>query len=491
MGVIRRQSIKNSIINYVAVVIGMANVLIIYPAVLTPSEFGQIRFILGTALLIATITGLGSTALSIRFFPEFKDQKSGHHGFLGILAILPATGFIIYLVSTLLASSHLPSEFKANYGYISAVVFFALYVKLLSFYSHNFKRIAIPAIFNNLFTKIGVPILAILFAREFISFQSLLYLLVVIYIISFVGLLIYLGSLGQLHFRIDRKFIIPERRKRLLTYMSFSVLGNLGGILSLRLDSFMVTELLNFERNGVYNISISISDIMIIPVTAIASIAAPLIAEKLQNNSMGEVDEIYKKSALNLAILGLLFMLIINEVINPFFKIMPNGELYQDAKIVALVLCLGRLIDMVTSVNAQIISNSKYFRITLYIILFVAAGNIALNFLLIPRFNIMGAALATVFSLFILNLIRTLYVQYKFKIHPFSGKLFASILLAVIVYGILYFIPDTRNPYLTIIIKGGLAFGLYSAGILYFKISTDINDLLDQALIRTGLKKRD
>lgn len=489
MGIIRRQSIKGSIVNYVAVVVGMISMLFIYPAFLTPSEFGQIRFILGTALLVATVTGLGSTAVSIRFFPEFKDEKKGHHGLLGLLLCFPAAGFIIYLIATLLGSDYLPDRLKENYGYISAVIFFVLYINLFSYYIHNFKRIAIPSIFNNLFTKLGVPVLVILYAKTFLTFGDLLNLLVGIYIISFAGLVIYTVSLKQLHLRIDRKFVNRDRRKRIFTYMSYGVLGSLGSVLALRLDAFMVTEMLDYSRNGIYNISISISDIMVIPVTAIISISAPLISEKLQRHAIGEVDEIYKKSALNLTIAGLFILLMVWAVLTPFFQIMPNGHLYMDAKMVALVLCVGRLMDMVTSVNGQIIANSGFFRYNLYVMLFVSVINIIGNYLLIPRFNIMGAAASTLLSFFLLNLLRTQFVYRKFRIHPFSYRVLAALGVAIGVFVVLSFVPDIANPYVSVLVKGGLTFILFTGSILLFRVSEDINDLVRIVLLKIGLKR--
>ena len=80
MGVIKRQGIKQSLVNYFAVAVGAISVVFIYP--LDRGTYGLARFIIDGGMFIAPFLMLGFSSVTIRFFPFFKDEERGHNGFL-------------------------------------------------------------------------------------------------------------------------------------------------------------------------------------------------------------------------------------------------------------------------------------------------------------------------------------------------------------------------------------------------------------------------
>ena len=60
MGIIKRQSIKNSIVNYVGVFIGAISVIFIYPLI-DKEDLGSIQFTLNTAILFAPFASVASS----------------------------------------------------------------------------------------------------------------------------------------------------------------------------------------------------------------------------------------------------------------------------------------------------------------------------------------------------------------------------------------------------------------------------------------------
>src|ERR1043165_4815783 len=95
MGVIQRQGIKNTVSSYFGIVIGFVSLLIIQPKFLKPEEIGLVRVLFAFSTLIASFIALGVSSMSIKYFPIFKDEKTGHHGFLGFVLLFPIVGFII------------------------------------------------------------------------------------------------------------------------------------------------------------------------------------------------------------------------------------------------------------------------------------------------------------------------------------------------------------------------------------------------------------
>ena len=69
---------------------------------------------------------------------------------------------------------------------------------------------------------------------------------------------------------------------------------------------------------------------------------------------------------------------------------------------------LAQLFNISTGVNGAIITNTKYYRFDLYTSVLLAIITVIANLLLIPRFGIDGAAMATAISIFLFNLTRLL-----------------------------------------------------------------------------------
>jgi len=103
---------------------------------------------------------------------------------------------------------------------------------------------------------------------------------------------------------------------------------------------------------------------------------------------------------------------------------------------------------------------------------------ILLNYLMIPRFGLEGAAFASFASIFIFNLVKLIFVQIKFGIMPFTSatfKVFATLVLLGVLFDLVQF---QFHPIVNIVLKSLLIIVMY-VGILYrFNISEDVTGFL-------------
>src|SRR5689334_5500301 len=95
MGVVQRHGIKNTISSYAGILIGFVSLLVIQPQLLKPEEIGLARVLFAFSVLVSTIIPFGITNVTIKYFPVFKDERSGHHGFLGFVLLFVVLGFIL------------------------------------------------------------------------------------------------------------------------------------------------------------------------------------------------------------------------------------------------------------------------------------------------------------------------------------------------------------------------------------------------------------
>ncbi|RMG86234.1 MAG: hypothetical protein D6714_04570, partial [Bacteroidetes bacterium] len=352
-------------------------------------------------------------------------------------------------------------------------------------YISNFHRIVVPAILNQLI-KITLPVLIILFLLGKIDSVMIMYGVVANYVVVLVLLLLYLRKIGQFYFRPRLDFLNKPLLKEMGTYAGYGILGLIGTHLALRIDTVMVGSLIGETSTGRYSIVLLIASIIEIPTFAIMKITAPIVSEAWKRKDLAKIESLYKKTSLNLLIFGTLLFLGIWTCLDNVFEILPNGDQLTVAKNVVLFVGLAKLVDMLTSINNQVIGYSEYFRFNFYAILAMAVFNIVTNLIFIPIFQENGAAMATFSSLVLYNLLKFGYVKYRFGMVPFTKNTLGVLALGVVVYILTLFLPDTSSPFLDILIRGGFVTVAFGGGALFFHLSEDVNDLARQALARVS-----
>lgn len=250
----------------------------------------------------------------------------------------------------------------------------------------------------------------------------------------------------------------------------------------------MVGTMIDLGSAGIYTIALFISTIIGIPMNSIVKIANPIVAASWERKDLAKIKELYIKSASNLFIIGVLFLIGIWASIDLLFQVIPNGEIYEAGKYVVLFLGLAKLLDMATSINGHIIAYSPLYQFNLYLGLFLGVINIIFNIILIPRFGIIGAALATMFSMFLFNLCKVLFVWIKFKMQPFSKSSLLVLIIGLVAYSITLILPKLSFPIINIVINSAVITLVYISSILYFNISPELTQLKQQVLEKIGIK---
>jgi len=492
MGVIQRQSIKHTLVTYVAVIFGVANRFFIYPATLTTEELGLITYLTDTAFLIAPFLMLGANSISVRFFPNFRNDSNGHNGLLVIVSLMCLVGFLIFLIIFLLFEDTLFASREGNsllgdYTYaILPITFSLVFMMALTNYIANFYRIVIPQAISNL-TKISVPALAILYFATIISLDWMILGIVLSYFLMLALTVFYLYQLGELTFLANTKFLSKSLVKEMGVYALYGILGGIGSAFVTRMDIYMVTSLTTLANAGIYSIPMMMAGVIEIPTKAINRIAGPILANAWRENNLEEIQTIYRKSSLNLLAVGILLFVAAWANIDSLFSLIPNSEDYIIGKYVFFWLGLGKLADMATGVNNQVVGYSKYFRFNFQSVIFLGVLTIGTNFLLIPRYGIVGAALASAISLAAYNLAKLLFIFYRFdRMQPFSSNSLWVILLGVVAYFIALLVPDFGDTVilrlLHIAVRSLIITALFMGSILYFKLSEDIDNAFQNGL---------
>jgi len=486
MGIIQRQSLKHTIVSYVGVIIGLLSVIFIYPR--EEELYGLFQLISGSALLCTSFFMLGFNIHSVRSFPEFKNEENGHNGFLAFLLTGALVGFVLFLIllpgikylflDVLFKNSSGRELFERYFYYLIPIVFLFIFNAILLRYISNFHRIVVPNILDQLLIKIATPLLIILFILGKLDVTQFIQGIVLTYIIVFTGFIFYTKFLGQLHLKPNFGFITRPMAKEMREYSIFGLLNALGSQVAFRIDTIMVAAMVSISSGGIYAIVNVISDVITKPYKAINAIAAPIISESWNTNDSAEIKNIYQKSSITLLILGCFIFLGIWLSVDDLFLIMPKSELISQGKYVIFFLGLAKIFDLATSVNSYIIGFSKKFRFNFYALLILAILNIIFNLIFIPRYQIVGAAIATFCSLLLFNIAKLIFIWAQFKIQPFTLSTLKILLLVGFCWALIYFIPFNFHPFINILLRSVLLTIIYGSLTLYFNISQDVNDMV-------------
>jgi O-antigen/teichoic acid export membrane protein len=494
VGIIQQQSIKGTIYSYLGVALGFVTVGILFPRIFSTEEVGLLRLLVSYSTLLAQFASLGINTATIKLFPYFRDEKNKHHGYLGLILLISFVGLLIVIPGYLLLRPYFVENsiekselFVTYFYYVVPLIVFTLLFNLLD----NYYRVLYNAIIGIVYKEIvqRALILIVIFAYFFnlIDFH----LTIILYVIALTSptffLVFSIARSGQFHLKPDFGFIDKNLRKQFIDVSLFGMITTFSSMLVLNIDVIMVDRFLGLSAAGIYTVTFFFGTLILVPYRTMIKISAVIIADAWKSNNLALIKNIYKKSSLSLSVFSFLLFIGIWGNIDNVFHIIKSD--YLPGKYVILFIGLANLLDILLGVNTQIITNSKYYRYVAYFLIFFALLLVLSNLLLIPAYGIVGAAIASLISKFIYNLIKFIFVYQKFKLQPFTQKHIYLILITSAAYYISTLIPPLSNFIIDILIRSGLIFILFVIPVYFLNISEDINDKVNQVMLRLKLRK--
>ncbi|AFL98303.1 lipopolysaccharide biosynthesis protein [Ornithobacterium rhinotracheale] len=457
MGIIARQSIKYSLVGYLGFALGTLAVIFIFPNDL--DFYGKLRYVLSTAEMFLPCVVLGVSFSNVKFF--YDAQKVGkHQNFLWVSLLSMIFSFSLFTILFFVANWLFPSIKESAVWEMKSLILPLILILALNAifnkYISNFKRIAIPNIFENLFPKIAnIGAFSLFFyfgLKEKIAYSFFIGM----FAFSLLCYVWYAHRLEKLQPDFSLNYLkINQLWKKVINYSLYGFLGNIGHYVALRVDNFMIGELIGFESNGVYSIILAILSFMMIPQMGINSISAPIINQHLEEKNYSELNQFYRDSSFQLFFQGLVIFSCILVGFPYLTELIKNGDKLLAASPILWVLGGAMLFDLATGFNGHIISLSKYYRINIVIMLLLAMLTISLNLIFIKVFNLglLGVAMATAVSLTVFNLIKITFNWVKFGVFPLSRKMLSSLLLIGSAFSIAYLLPESHYFWINLIYK--------------------------------------
>ena len=473
LGIVQRQGIRNTLISYLGLAIGFANTILILPRLLTAGQIGLTGLLVSFATIGAQLSAFGFASAGLRYFPYFRNQGRNHAGFLPLLLGLPLLGFAV-VAGVMSLSQPLVLRWYAaedatllsqHYGVAILLAGAIMLGALQDAYLKSLFHTSFSSFCQEILLRLLIVGAAVAYSAHVISFAGFVLAYAGAYAVVALLLAGYLAAIGELHLRPTRAALRIKPLGEMLAFGGFALLSNISGTVLLNIDNIMVGAKLSLAAAGIYLIATNISTALTLPFRALNKTAFSLIAEYWKEGDMAKMALFYQRVTRVNTLLGCYLALGIGLNLNFIFGLIHRPE-YAAGSTAVLLLLAGRLFDGITGVNGTIVVTSPRYRFDLIFNISLAAAVVVLNWLLIPRYGLAGAALAYGIALVSINTARTWFVWHSYGLQPFDGRIARILAVAAGAGFCAWILPETGNVWATLLLRGGVLTVLYGAGVL-------------------------
>lgn len=483
MGIVLNQSIKNTIITYFGFGIGAFNTLYLYPFFLGATYYALTTYILSTANVIMPLFALGMQNTLVKFYSQYETD-SERAQFLSFTILFPLLlcipigliGLFYYDDLSVFISKKNPVVIN----FIWLIPFIGLCMAYFEIF-YAWARVHLHSVFGNFIKEVALRLLSLLALIgvyfKWISVADFVYITAAIYLLALIITMFYAFHIKKPVFQ----FSIPSNVKDILEYTFYIILSGSVANLLLDGDKIMLNQYMVIENIAYYSVATYIALVISVPSRAMLQIVYPITAKLMHENKHDELNDLYKKTSINLQIVGGYVMLCIFVNINELYEMVPKE--YSGGILVVFLIGISKYFDMILGNNSAIIFNTKHYRSVLFLGVFVVLFTVFLSMFLIPIYGIMGSAIATLSSITLYCLAKLFFVHKQLSLFPFSIQTVHSIGITFGLFLAFYFWEFPFYTIINIFLKSVIVSILYIYINYKFLVSPQLNQFFDTVLL--------
>jgi O-antigen/teichoic acid export membrane protein len=498
MGIVLNQSFKNTIITYIGFAIGGINTIYLYPVFLGATYYGLTNYIVSSANVIMPLFAIGMQNTLVKFYSQYNtlEERSRFLSFtvlFPLLFIIPLCliGFFFFdeIVFFLSKKNIIVKNFIWLIPFIGvSMAYFEIFYAWLRVHMHS--------VFGNFIKEVALRLaslfLLIAVYYEWMTVENFVYATAIVYFLALLITMFYAFSIQRPHFQFE----IPKNTKDVLVYTFYIILSGSVANLLLDGDKMILNQYMIIDNIAFYSVATYIALVISVPSRAMHQIVYPITAKLMHENKHDEMDSLYKKTSINLQVVGGFVMLGIFVNINMLYEIIIDRLKTEDEKLlyltgipVVFMIGLSKYFDLILGNNNAIIFNTKYYRAVLFLGVLLVILTVGLNMVFIPMYGIIGSAFATLLSITLYSLAKLLFVVKRLHLYPFTKQTLYSIYLTTVLFLVFYFWEFPFNPIISIILKSILVTIAYVYLNYRFVISVEINQVIDKYLKKMKVMK--
>ena len=401
---------------------------------------------------------------------------------------------IIMVIAVVFFSSQIAGLFKSQ-ALLPLIPIFALMIpffvltNIFAAVSRGFKNVKYPVLIQNVLSQFLIFILAFAaLLRGYGLFEiSITYLFALIITAVAMFIAVEKKIFSIIGTRIKAVFM----KKELFVYSWPLVISSLFGLIIGWTDTLMLGYFKTEEIVGIYNSALPTAYLLLLVPMALTSLLLPVISDFFAKNQEKMISQTISTVTkwifyVNFP-LFLLLLIFPRKVLNLLF-----GEQYLLAAIPLMILGFGYFMNSIAYASFRLIELFKKTKYHFYNNLVAAIVNVLLNILLIPRYGMIGAAIASATALTLVFCLALTQVYIIKRINVFSMDILKSGLIAFGLAVLIYFV--SKQAFGTVglklvIVLCAVYFGLYALAIyLVGLVGAQEKEAINSLLFRIGLK---
>ncbi|GAB5563385.1 MAG: hypothetical protein Wins2KO_04480 [Winogradskyella sp.] len=182
-------------------------------------------------------------------------------------------------------------------------------------------------------------------------------------------------------------------------------------------DIFMLGTMVTKEEVGIYNAAYKLATIALIVINALNTVVAPKISELYGKGDILGIKDYALKATKLITLLTLpivLVLILFNKQLLGLF-----GTEFTEGSMVLIIVAVGLFFNAMSGCVGQIMNMTKHQKELKNFTVITVLVNITLNYILILKLGIIGAAIASFVSNIILNVLCIIFIKRNFGFYAF------------------------------------------------------------------------
>jgi len=417
---------------------GLANVLDrivsfimipVYTRFLTPADYGILELIYMTTSVISLVVGLGIEEAVSRFYFDYKDEKERNKvvstAFLGYGGMSVAITLLLLPFSGFMAKHILNSADLASYFIVALLTLCGDMIIPVAFTYFRIKQKSVAVMVfqvSKTLTAIGLNIYFVVFAG--MGVYGILLASLISSVIFAVVMIAYV--IRQTGISSDFKLLW-----HMIRFGAPLIPSNISGYIVHMSDRYFIKAYADLTLTGLYSLGYKFGALINQFVTS--PFIQIWIPRRFEFFDRENSERIYARIFTYFSALSLFIGLLISVLSKDIVRIATAEPYWSAYKVVPIIVLSYIFFSFHYHFNIGILMK-KATKYIAYINIANAVLNLILNFILIKRYNIWGAAYATLIC-FIFKAALTYYISNKFhKVHMEWRRVITLFVTAFIIY---------------------------------------------------------
>ncbi|MDA3952304.1 MAG: flippase [Bacteroidales bacterium] len=382
-------------------------------------------------ILTSVIAKLGLDTALVKYIAEYvvKDNKQqiGKLYLVSLSFIFIVGAFVSLLIYFFSKELSILFFENSNQGHLFRIIGFTIVpfsiTQLNSEYFRGFKKITAYSVLQNGTVYFIILVLIFLASQYYSNIDFLIYSLFITSVFLML-LSTFFVLKNNFTFRFNNITDLKNHTgisKRQLISVSIPMLfSNSLFFVMTWTDTLMLSAFHSEDVVGVYNIALKIASLNTIALIAINSIASPKFSEIYSSEGIRRFKRIVQQTTIISWLVSAPIFAII--LIYPESVLKVFGQEFLVGRNALIILSIGQLVSAFSGSTMIVLNMTGREKIGRNILIVTAIINILINFLLIPRYGIIGAAIATMVSTVFWNLVSVLFIYRSFGFLTFPTK---------------------------------------------------------------------